>query len=273
MTAQDSEAPLRARLRAALDPIVPGAAAHERVSRAVSDMLRRTDQRVRHLGGPRRAFGAMLVAAAVVLILGGALGLSLTLRNRASTSGPGPAGHPPVPAPTATSTVSPTPYVATGNPEPAMCDGNALAALFTDVHGAAGTQGGDIALRNAGSVPCTLDGYANLDGYSDGRLTQLGVTHSVGGTLLNNNNGTLPRQQLVTLQPGQKAYVAVEFSVVPDQMNTSQCPTFSALAVTPPDGSHATLVSGSFMLCGGHGARIWIDEAPVSATAYFAITP
>lgn len=273
---------VRNRMHAALDPLVPGPDAHARVARSLREQTARTPRWP--LFAPfRRGAAAFAVAAAVVILLGGALTISLALRSR-TTPPPAPAGHPVAP-PTATATLSPptpsatpapptaAPATATPMPSLAACDGNMLSAVFGDQRGAAGTEGGDIALRNTSATPCTMDGYANLEGYSGGSLTQLGVTHSVGGTLLNNNNGTLPRQQRVVLQPGQTAYVAVEYSVVPDQSNSGQCPTYTALAVTPPNGTHFALAQGSFMLCGGHGAQIWIDEAPVSTIAYYKVTP
>jgi hypothetical protein len=207
----------------------------------------------------------------VMLLLGGALAVSVTLRNRAIGSGQ-PAGNPiPVPASpspqvTASATAAAT---ATNQAGPPPCDGSMLTARFTDLSGAAGTEGGDIVLHNRGAVACTMQGYTNIQGVSDGKVVQLGVTHSAGGSVLNNNNGTLPTVKLLTLQPGQDAYVAVEYSGV--TTGPTACPSFTTLLITPPQSQQAvTMAPSPIMLCGGYGASVWIDEAPVSTTAYFA---
>lgn len=268
MSTHDIESTLRERLRRAIDRVVPGPSSVDQVMRAVAGAA---SSRHHPSGFRLRAghgFGVVLVASLVVLLVGGALGLSLTLRNHPTTGGShGQPAGPPLPVPT------PTPAAPSPSPSPspgiAPCDGDALSANFANYTGAAGTLGGDIVLHNSGAVPCTLNGYANLQGYANGQTTQLGVTHSAGGTLLNNNNGTLPTVQLVTLQPGQDAYVAVEYSDVPS--SSAPCPSYTTLLITPPEGQHAvTMTPHPFMLCGGFGAAIWIDEAPVSLTAYFA---
>ena len=92
--------------------------------------------------------------------------------------------------------------------------------------------------------------------------------------LINNSNGTMPTVRLITLQPGQAASVAVEWTDV--QSSSAACPVFTTLLITPPQGSHGvtmTLSSNAtppFMLCALHGTPAWIDEAPVSLSRYFA---
>jgi hypothetical protein len=271
MSNDDFEATLRERMSSAIDPMMPGPGATHRVMEGVAGAAAggRGNGAGRRMG---RGLGSVLVASAVILLVGGALGVSLALRNQVVSPGPSSHTSPPGPVPTAT----PTP-ISSPPPSPApsagiaACDGADLTARFADQDGAAGTLGGDIVLRNAGTAACTMEGYANLQGYAGGHVTQLGVTHSIGGTLLNNNNGTLPSVKPLTLQPGQTAYVAVEYSDV--QSTTTACPSFTTLLITPPQGHHAVRMAGSgitFMLCSAHGAAIWIDEAPVSLTAYFA---
>jgi hypothetical protein len=259
---------LRAQLHQAIDPRVPGSAAEQRVLAAVTDAAgaRRGSG---FLVGPRA--GAVIAAAMVVLVVGGALGVSIALRNGGTQGNhPAPAGSvPPVvtqsPFPTASPSASASPPIVVGI-QP--CTGRVLTARIYDVAGAAGTLGGDIALRNVGTAPCTLEGYVNLQGVIDGRVVQLGVTHSAGGPILNNNNGNLPTVQLVTLQPGHVAYLAFEDSDVPN--GPTPCSSTQTLLITAPQGGRAVSLSGTPVpLCGSFHASLWIDIAPVSRVPYY----
>jgi hypothetical protein len=272
MSDEHLEDALRAQLHRAVDPRVPGTAAEERVLAAVTDAGRTGAGRFGFRVGPR--VGAVLAAAAVVLVVGGALGISLALRNGTMPGGPtGPAAsNPPVVSPTpspmpsvsATATPSAVPPVAGIQP----CAGGVLTARLYDQDGAAGTFGGDIALHNGGTVACTFYGYVNLRGIINGRIVQLGVTHSAGGPLLNNNNGTLPKLRLVTVQPGHDAYVAYEDSDVPN--GPTPCSSTQTLLITPPHGGRSvSLTASPVPLCGSFHASLWIDIAPVSSTPYY----
>ena len=113
-----------------------------------------------------------------------------------------------------------------------------------------------------------LKGYVNLQGMIGGRVVQLGVTHSAGGPLLNNNNGTLPMVRLLLLRPGGTAYVAFEDSDVPN--GPTPCSSTQTLLITPPQGGHPVSLTGTpVSLCGGFRAKLWIDIAPVSGTPYY----
>ncbi|MFZ0129113.1 MAG: hypothetical protein WB808_00190 [Candidatus Dormiibacterota bacterium] len=108
----------------------------------------------------------------------------------------------------------------------------------------------------------------NLQGVIGGRVVQLGVTHSAGGPLLNNNNGTLPMVRLLLLRPGGTAYVAFEDSDVPN--GPTPCSSTQTLLITPPQGGHSVSLTGTpVSLCGGFRAKLWIDIAPVSGTPYY----
>ncbi|MGD0195562.1 MAG: DUF4232 domain-containing protein [Candidatus Dormibacteria bacterium] len=270
MSDDQLEDALRAQLHEAIDPRVPGPAAEQRVLAAVNEAGHaRGGWGGFHLG-PRT--GAAIAAAMVVLVVGGALGVSLALRN-GRVSGPGPATSvPPVASPSPSPSISESPSPArTQSPTltgTQTCTAGVLTAEQYDQDGAAGTSGGDIALRNAGTVACTLEGYVNLQGVVDGRVVQLGVTHSIGGPLLNNSNGTLPTVRLVTLLPGTSAYVAYEVS---DVINgPSPCASTQTLLITPPnDGASVTLANTPISLCGGYHATLWIDIAPVSSVPYY----
>jgi hypothetical protein len=208
---------------------------------------------------------ALIAALAGVTLVG--CSPTSTHPTATPTPSPAPSAHPTEPP--ASSPTPPSPSPSNGV---VACEGAMLRAHFIDFDGAAGAEGGDIMLENAGHAPCTMDGYTNLQGSVDGRITQLGVTR-IQAVLINNNNGTLPTVRLITLEPGQAAYVAVEWTDV--QSTSTSCPVYRTLLVTPPHGSTAVSmtvtppVTPPFMLCGSHGAAIWIDEAPVSLTRYF----
>lgn len=270
MSSNDLEQTLRDRLRRAIDPIVPGPEAADRVMNSVAGQA---SDGVRGGAGSRigRGLGMVLVASLVVVLVGGALGISLALRGR---NVPAPSSHtnPPVvatatPSPTVTPHPSPMPSPSGGL---AACRSADLSARFTDQNGAAGTLSGDIVLQNIGNAPCTMEGYTDLQGVAHGHATQLGVTHNYSGIFSNNGPPPLPR--LVTLAPGHNAYVAVVYSDV--QSTSRACPSYTALLITPPnDGSTVTMIvpaHTTFMLCSSPVASIWIDEAPVSSIAYFA---
>jgi hypothetical protein len=273
MSNNDLEQTLRDRLRGAIDPMVPGPEAADRVMNTVAE---KGSYRDRGGAGSRigRGFGTVLVASLVVVLVGGALGISLALRGRTV---PAPSGHtnpPVVPTSTASPTVAPHP---SPMPSPsgglAACRSADLSARFADQNGAAGTLGGDIVLQNIGTAPCTMEGYTDLQGVANGHATQLGVTHNYSGIFSNNGPPPLPR--LVTLAPGHDAYVAVVYSDV--QSTSKACPSYTALLITPPnDGNTVTMAVPAhtpFMLCSSPAASIWIDEAPVSSIAYFAMYP
>jgi hypothetical protein len=148
------------------------------------------------------------------------------------------------------------------------CAAAVLTARLYDQDGAAGTVGGDIALRNDGTVACTLKGYVNLHGVVGGHVVQLGVTHLSTG-LLNNYNGRLPTVRLVTVQPGHAAYIAFENS---DVINgPTPCAAAQTLLITPPQGGgrYVSLTGTPISLCGSFRQSLWINIAPVSSTPYF----
>jgi hypothetical protein len=277
MSNDDIEHSLHDRLQGAIDPIVPGPNATARVMDAVAGAA--AQGRARGGAGTRfgRGLATVLVASIVVVLVGGALGLSLALRGRSVT--PGPSTHTTAPAPLSTPTPSPLPSP-TPSPTPspvagvAACEGSMLTSHFASPNGAAGTLGGEIVLQNSSDAPCMMDGYTNLRGYAGGTATQLGVTHDITGFF--KIDGVPITPELITLRPGEIAYVAFVYSDV--QSSSTACPSFTALLVTPPQGRNEVRMNAvapfsTLMMCRAHGAAIWVDEAAVSLTSYFALDP
>jgi Protein of unknown function (DUF4232) len=275
MSSDDLEQTLRERLRGAIDPMVPGPEVTDRVMGAVAGAAS-TDRRGGAAGSRiGRGLGTLLVASLVVVLVGGALGISLALRGRTIPTAPSSHTGPPATVPTPTPTIAPPSPSATPSRGLTACRSADLKARFADQNGAAGTQGGDIVLENVGTAPCTMDGYTNLQGVARGHATQLGVTHNFSGIFSNNGRPPVPR--LVNLAPGHNAYVAVVYSDV--QSTPKACPSYTTLLITLPNGGGAVLMAQpasaytTFMLCSSVAAAIWIDEAPVSSIAYFARYP
>lgn len=173
MSSNDIDRSLRDRLRDAIDPRVPGPEAADRVMGAVARAA--STDRVRGTGKSRigRELGTLLVASLVVLLVGGALGISLALRGRTL---PAPAGHTnpqlALPTPSIPPSFSPLPSPSPSSPAGlAACRSSDLTAHFADQNGAAGTLSGDIVLENSSKTSCTMDGYTNLQGIAHGHVT------------------------------------------------------------------------------------------------------
>jgi hypothetical protein len=99
--------------------------------------------------------------------------------------------------------------------------------------GAAGTITGTIVLTNAGSTPCTVNGYPTVALYS-GSGAPLTVT-IVNGLTVNVSAAANAGPSTVTIAPGATAQVAYQYSDVPTGAQTS-CPESEAASVTLPNG-------------------------------------
>jgi hypothetical protein len=259
MSFAPAEDAVRAGLHNELDPMVPDAAAERRVLSAIAEQSRLPRRRPSTPLRLRDGFAGVMVAAVVVLFVGGVLTVRLALRDHSATIGHG-------------ATSAPASQVSAGSrPTGAVlpCDGDVLTARRYDQASDASAMGGDIALRNIGRVPCTLEGYVNLEAIIGGQTTQLVVAHDLAGALLNSSYRLLPEVQLVTVQPGYEAFVAVEVRDV--ATSPTACPAPDMLLITPTQGHRYVVLSGwQLSLCAAHGTALWIDEAPVSATPYFS---
>jgi hypothetical protein len=99
--------------------------------------------------------------------------------------------------------------------------------------GAAGTITGTIVLTNAGSTPCTVNGYPTLALYS-GSQAPLTVT-IVNGLTVNVSAAANAGPSSVTIAAGSTAQFAYQYSDVPTGAQTS-CPESEAASVTLPNG-------------------------------------
>ena len=149
-----------------------------------------------------------------------------------STSAPSPTSvDSPSATPTATSTA--------GMP----CGGQVLSGRLATSDAAAGHVHLVIALRNAGAVACTLEGYplVALVG-AGGKALPAHATHDGDMAF----PATTPAA--VTLAPGAVASFDIGFGHVPGDGETS-CPEAQSLRVTPPGDTHAVTVAATADPC------------------------
>ena len=151
-----------------------------------------------------------------------------TRQNHATTSSSSPTTS----APSTTST--------TGGAVPAAC--NHISAVSGQGQGAAGTITGTVTVTNAGSTPCTVNGYPTLALFS-GSGAPLTVT-LVNGLTVSISAPADGAPTAVNLAPSGTAQFAYQFSDVPVGSETS-CPTSEAASVTMPG---ATTASANFSL-------------------------
>lgn len=94
------------------------------------------------------------------------------------------------------------------------------------------------------SGPCTLSGYPTVDSGQGGPLIHAQPT-------LRGYMGGLPpnvsEPPTVTLSPTQQAHAVVEGDAV--DANGNQCPTYTALQVTPPNLTQAFTVATKIDTC------------------------
>jgi hypothetical protein len=258
MSVDQLEDTIGGRLHAELDPMLPGRDAERRVLRAIGAEAHVAGS-ARRLDRFKPGLVAALIAAMVVIVVGGALGVTLALRHHVAS------GRPPQPA------SSGAPIRITPSPAAALlpCDGDALAATVVDRVSASGVTGGDIGLRNSGNVACKMDGYVGVAALIDGRAVQLNVVHTVSAKLLGNGLAPLPAAQVLIVQPGYEVFVAFEVSSTATA--STVCATPAALLITPPQGQRYAALNGwQATLCGDNASALSIEASPVMATPYFA---
>jgi hypothetical protein len=125
--------------------------------------------------------------------------------------------------------------------------------------GAAGTITGVITVTNAGTSPCTVDGYPTMALFS-GSGAPLSVTLVNGLSVSISTPANAPPSSF-SVAPSSPAQFAYQFSDVPVGSETS-CPTSEAASVTMPG---ATVASPKFQLAIGPCGNGTIRVSPVYA--------
>ncbi len=127
--------------------------------------------------------------------------------------------------------------------------------------GAAGTITGFITVTNAGTTPCTVNGYPVLALFS-GSGAPLMVTMVNGLSVTISTPANAPPSSF-SVAPSGKAQFAYQFSDVPVGAETS-CPTSQSASVTMPGSSTA---SPNFQLAIGPCGNGTIRVSPVYASS------
>jgi hypothetical protein len=125
--------------------------------------------------------------------------------------------------------------------------------------GAAGTITGSIVVTNAGTSPCTVDGYPTVALFS-GSGAPLTVTMVNGLSVTVSTMANAPPSSF-SVAPSSTAQFAYQYSDVPVGSETS-CPTSESASVTMPG---ATTASPSFQLAIGPCGNGTIKVSPVYA--------
>jgi hypothetical protein len=167
-----------------------------------------------------------------------AKGSSGVSSNPASSTTPSPT-TPPTATSTPASSSSSTPATTTA------CPVSALSAKLVGTEGGAGVIEMTVALQNAGTTTCTLQGYPGLLLIGSGG-TQLATHVSDGGPLA--FESVAPT--LVSLAAGQSAYFNIGVSDVPSS-SEPDCPSATSLQVIPPGDANHLLVPVQVQPCGG----------------------
>ncbi len=164
----------------------------------------------------------------------GACGTSTT----SPTTTPGSTTRPAVTTTTAASTAT------AGAGGQQGCAASRLAGTVTGSSGAAGTIETTIALRNASSATCVLDGYPGMQLVAAG-----GAPLPTTVVRKGSDSFTAMAPAPVTLAPGGSGYVNVGSSDVPVGGETT-CPASSSLEVIPPNAVDHLVIAVALVACG-----------------------
>jgi hypothetical protein len=136
---------------------------------------------------------------------------------------------------------------------------NHITATPGQGQGAAGTITGSIVVTNAGTSPCTVDGYPTVALFS-GSGAPLTVTMVNGLSVTVSTMANAPPSSF-SVAPSSTAQFAYQYSDVPVGSETS-CPTSESASVTMPG---TTTASPSFQLAIGPCGNGTIKVSPVYA--------
>jgi Protein of unknown function (DUF4232) len=204
---------------------------------------------------PARWALALLACAPVVL----AACSSSPSRPPATTTSGRPATSTTTSSGPATSTTTSTALSTTTSTGAASTACTHVTAAAGQGEGAAGTITGLITVTNAGTSPCTVDGYPAIALFS-GSGAPLSVT-LVNGLSVSISTAANAPPSSFSVAPSSTAQFAYQFSDVPVGSETS-CPTSEAATVTMPG---ATTASPKFQLAIGPCGNGTIRVSPVYA--------
>ena len=159
----------------------------------------------------------------------------------------------------ATSTTTSTALSTTTSTGAASTACTHITAAAGQGEGAAGTITGTITVTNAGTSPCTVDGYPTMALFS-GSGAPLPVT-LVNGLSVSISTPANAPPSTSSVAPSSTAQFAYQFSDVPVGSETS-CPTSESASVTMPG---ATTASPKFQLAIGPCGNGTIRVSPVFA--------
>jgi len=213
------------------------------------------------------AVGVLLVAG-VLAAACSSTATRTTTANRSASSSSSSSKQPTTSVATPSSSSPPSSSSSTSSSAPATdtsCSASALSGSVTGTEGGAGVLETTIALRNTGTVTCTLDGYPGLLLLSSSG-TQLATDARDGGSLA--FESVAPSS--VSLAPGGDAYFNIGYSEVPSG-GESTCPAATGLEVTPPGATTHLVVAVHMAPCGGGQLHESALFGPGSAGAQTAV--
>jgi hypothetical protein len=199
---------------------------------------------------PHRWALALVACAAVVLA---ACSSSPSTPKRTTTT------TRPVTSTTSSSTTTTTPPSTTTSTGATSTACSHITAVPGQGQGAAGTITGTITVTNAGTSPCTVNGYPTMALFS-GSGAPLTVTMMNGLSVTISTPANAPPSSF-SVAPSSTAQFAYQFSDVPVGSETS-CPTSESASVTMPA---ATTASATFQLAIGPCGNGTIRVSPVYA--------
>jgi hypothetical protein len=175
--------------------------------------------------------------ASIVLLTAGALagcGKGVPTASRATTTTT--TAHTTPPSTTPTTATTP----ATAIPATSECAFAQLSVTATSGEGALGHVADVVQFENISSTPCQLSGYPGVAALNGSGQQEVQAVRTLNGYMGGVPTGSIP--PVVTLVPGDTASSTLEGTDVPVG-NESNCPSYPALLVTPPNTRQSVTVA------------------------------
>jgi hypothetical protein len=173
----------------------------------------------------------------IVVLMAGTLagcGKSVPTASHATTRTT--AAHTSSPSTTPTTVASPATSIPATSSE---CAFTQLSVTATSGEGGLGHVADLLQFKNTSSSPCQLSGYPGVAGLDSSGQQEVQAVRTLNGYLGGVPTGTVP--PVVTLAPGDTASATLEGTDVPVG-NESNCPSYPALLVTPPNTRQSVVV-------------------------------